>query len=88
MVALWALALHKVSVVTNEWALAIGPGHQRTADDDPMISTAALFGIPLDSITEFSLAHLKGTAAQADICLLYTSPSPRDATLSRMPSSA
>ena len=25
---------------------------------------------------------------QADVCLLYTSPSPRDATLSRMPSSA
>ena len=25
---------------------------------------------------------------QAQICLLYTSPSPRDATLSRMPSSA
>ena len=27
-------------------------------------------------------------AALADPCLLYTSPSPRDATLSRMPSSA
>ena len=27
-------------------------------------------------------------AARAGICLLYTSPSPRDATLSRMPSSA
>ena len=26
--------------------------------------------------------------ANVDICLLYTSPSPRDATLSRMPSSA
>ena len=26
--------------------------------------------------------------SQADNCLLYTSPSPRDATLSRMPSSA
>ena len=26
--------------------------------------------------------------AQIEICLLYTSPSPRDATLSRMPSSA
>ena len=25
---------------------------------------------------------------QNDVCLLYTSPSPRDATLSRMPSSA
>ena len=24
----------------------------------------------------------------SDVCLLYTSPSPRDATLSRMPSSA
>ena len=28
------------------------------------------------------------TQAQIDFCLLYTSPSPRDATLSRMPSSA
>ena len=28
------------------------------------------------------------TATQDGICLLYTSPSPRDATLSRMPSSA
>ena len=27
-------------------------------------------------------------AAMSDACLLYTSPSPRDATLSRMPSSA
>ena len=26
--------------------------------------------------------------ADLDLCLLYTSPSPRDATLSRMPSSA
>ena len=31
--------------------------------------------------------HLS-TAAQLNACLLYTSPSPRDATLSRMPSSA
>ena len=28
------------------------------------------------------------TAREESICLLYTSPSPRDATLSRMPSSA
>ena len=27
-------------------------------------------------------------AGHSSICLLYTSPSPRDATLSRMPSSA
>ena len=29
-----------------------------------------------------------GEKRAMDICLLYTSPSPRDATLSRMPSSA
>ena len=29
-----------------------------------------------------------GAEAVKDSCLLYTSPSPRDATLSRMPSSA
>ena len=35
----------------------------------------------------FSL-HGGGDYAEYNICLLYTSPSPRDATLSRMPSSA
>ena len=30
----------------------------------------------------------KLASVNADTCLLYTSPSPRDATLSRMPSSA
>ena len=34
------------------------------------------------------MAHNKTLAAQLYGCLLYTSPSPRDATLSRMPSSA
>ena len=33
-------------------------------------------------------AMCAGAIALAHICLLYTSPSPRDATLSRMPSSA
>ena len=32
--------------------------------------------------------HLPAMPARASSCLLYTSPSPRDATLSRMPSSA
>ena len=42
------------------------------------------------SITVF-LSTQDGTAMGEDqffVCLLYTSPSPRDATLSRMPSSA
>ena len=33
-------------------------------------------------------ARVRGRLARAAPCLLYTSPSPRDATLSRMPSSA
>ena len=37
-----------------------------------------------------NLPHLIdcGSVDEVSICLLYTSPSPRDATLSRMPSSA
>ena len=38
-------------------------------------------GIPL-------LGKLNGAVGNFNACLLYTSPSPRDATLSRMPSSA
>ena len=34
------------------------------------------------------LSYLAGQTSRIDFCLLYTSPSPRDATLSRMPSSA
>ena len=33
-------------------------------------------------------AEMRKRAHGANTCLLYTSPSPRDATLSRMPSSA
>ena len=39
-------------------------------------------GITADRAYELSLA------LEADLCLLYTSPSPRDGLLSRMPSSA
>ena len=35
-----------------------------------------------------TILHLGATDLACYICLLYTSPSPRDATLSRMPSSA
>ena len=43
----------------------------------------ARMGVPL-------AVHFRGADASAEryLCLLYTSPSPRDATLSRMPSSA
>ena len=34
------------------------------------------------------MKYFKGSKEDLDICLLYTSPSPRDGLLSRMPSSA
>ena len=34
------------------------------------------------------LLYMKGSPNQPQCCLLYTSPSPRDRTRSRMPSSA
>ena len=37
---------------------------------------------------ELAAATKKSASIEAELCLLYTSPSPRDATLSRMPSSA
>ena len=42
-------------------------------------------------LTDFGLARetlSDSTLTGTNVCLLYTSPSPRDATLSRMPSSA
>ena len=38
--------------------------------------------------TVFTEAGYVGEDVESMLCLLYTSPSPRDATLSRMPSSA
>ena len=42
--------------------------------------------IMVDGSFAYSLVHAKDSPFK--LCLLYTSPSPRDATLSRMPSSA
>ena len=47
--------------------------------------------IDTDDVIEISqsfLCNKCGTQLTVNSCLLYTSPSPRDATLSRMPSSA
>ena len=54
--------------------------------------TASLIGYLLREAFKFSplsmLASLLAFTSLNRLCLLYTSPSPRDATLSRMPSSA
>ena len=55
--------------------------------------TSGQTGVEMEALTAVSTARLTiydmlKAADKYMICLLYTSPSPRDATLSRMPSSA
>ena len=49
---------------------------------------AAVLGEAVERATEFLLVEGHSPGRKVGDCLLYTSPSPRDATLSRMPSSA
>ena len=51
---------------------------------------SGIIGIDSDFFLELSIKSLEKQAfpLYGYLCLLYTSPSPRDATLSRMPSSA
>ena len=56
-------------------------------DDDTAVNDNDDSNVTDGSITDGSIAKLSFiTAGTAQTCLLYTSPSPRDATLSRMPS--
>ena len=62
-----------------------------TSMDESLKNVAAKLGETRIATAANMLGHsvlVPGKIARADDCLLYTSPSPRDATLSRMPSSA
>ena len=56
-------------------------GILRAEWDEPRVHYAV-------NCASYGCPNLPGKALEAGTCLLYTSPSPRDATLSRMPSSA
>ena len=64
------------------YIIAGSTGTLGTAIVDSLSKDNELFLIGRDEI------KLKEQASAINACLLYTSPSPRDATLSRMPSSA
>ena len=55
------------------------------ATKDELIDYAIRTGAPLEVVENLQAIEDEGDSYD---CLLYTSPSPRDATLSRMPSSA
>ena len=77
------LIIHGVLAVVF---LAVGwlfPAQYRTLHTDALAQASVEEGQTLEEFRD-SL----GETNQLGACLLYTSPSPRDATLSRMPSSA
>ena len=68
----------------NDWVEFI-----RKFDIIVLTETQALFELDLDiKFSDYSSKQLKGTRLSFLGCLLYTSPSPRDLSTSRMPSSA
>ena len=73
----------------DTWTKAIHPIVLRLGDLDPSILTWTSLFVSLIGFYVLSEAEITTNGAMMIVaCLLYTSPSPRDATLSRMPSSA
>ena len=73
---------HNVWIVALSLMLALFLGQTSRAAE-------ILWADPLDpQVSVAFVGQNFSVAALLDTCLLYTSPSPRDATLSRMPSSA
>ena len=72
------------------------PAFSKRSEYVPPVDDAYLFDDQTTQAICAGFAHNRrvmiqgyhGTGKSTHICLLYTSPSPRDATLSRMPSSA
>ena len=61
---------------------------QETVDAVREVGGAYKYGWETDIEMEYAPKGLNSDIVKLISCLLYTSPSPRDATLSRMPSSA
>ena len=76
----------KLGLLDSAKALASMPvgGFQYDADGNPILENV------IDPITGLPMEDEDGNVIQRPVrtCLLYTSPSPRDRTRSRMPSSA
>ena len=64
-------------------------GRMEKADDVPARLSKNEFVFTADAVRNAGEGDVdKGAEVMYNICLLYTSPSPRDGLLSRMPSSA
>ena len=72
------------SLLSDEWRVMQAATH----GPDPVYIVQMSIELDGRDVATGDLHHLLSKKTVETICLLYTSPSPRDATLSRMPSSA
>ena len=89
---IWVAALAAASGIALSKGLS-WPDYVKDWNGDGIIDSPGSWTIAEGSgfeITPFFIAMMLGLTlfTASTVCLLYTSPSPRDATLSRMPSSA
>ena len=61
---------------------------ERAADDEAVAAAEAVVQGRFDGVERFALVKAFAEEILENTCLLYTSPSPRDLSTSRMPSSA
>ena len=71
-----------------DYEIKITSAHRTPAVTQHYISDAEARGCQVFIAGAGLAAHLAGATAAHTTCLLYTSPSPRDLSTSRMPSSA
>ena len=91
-----ASRLSILAVTTALTASLITPAFAQTSDDEIVVTATkrneTIFDVPLavTAVTGETLeqAQIRDISDLQNICLLYTSPSPRDQRGSRMPSSA
>ena len=90
-----AAATSGAAAVVVDHEVAVEPGVTQIIVDDTVAAmgwlAASFFAVPSDALTMVGITGTNGKTTTAHIiecCLLYTSPSPRDGLLSRMPSSA
>ena len=82
----WCLGISFVTAVVGAQAFEMDRTHLPIAEpDEPKFKELDVRGVEAPPL--FSVEAPEG-APNVIICLLYTSPSPRDRTRSRMPSSA
>ena len=83
----FALNINAQSVGVLEEVVVTAQKKEENLQETP-IAITAITESTIDDLDLANVVDLAGMAPNVHICLLYTSPSPRDLSTSRMPSSA